>query len=275
MNDLLSRLEKIQDQCMDPAKRKAKQEAEKNMDDFVRLKKRIAEELKDVRKRIDERNELLGTKGNANNPQSVRISSDIRAKLKDIQKQAEELSNIHKKEQESLEKKKKKAKPDADFSTVEKEIQMRGEIVELCYKHIEECKFLERQGNTNTATELPIDHGTKSVAAPSSLPDIDDDRFIMLKKEDQRLDEKLDQIAEGVQVLKGIAKDMGKEIELQSVMIDDLEQHVDKTTANLKNLNKRLKDQLDNVRSCDRFVLDFICIILILGVVGLIYNMLS
>lgn len=58
-------------------------------------------------------------------------------------------------------------------------------------------------------------------------------------------------------------------------MIDELEHHVDKTNANLQSLNKRLKDQLNKIRTCDRFVIDFICIVLILGLAGFIYNIVS
>lgn len=57
--------------------------------------------------------------------------------------------------------------------------------------------------------------------------------------------------------------------------MDELEKHVDKTTAKLQNLNKGLKDQLKKVWTCDRFILDVICCAIILGLVAFIYNVVA
>lgn len=269
MNELMTRLEIISDQCMDPKKKKQKEEEEKAMDDFQRLKKKIAEEVKDIRHRIEERNELLSK--NENNPTSVRMSSEIRTKIKELKKKSEELDRIQKQHAEAIEKRKRKGKnvPKEE----EEQAKLRAEIVDLCRKHIEECQFLEKEP-TGRRSGL-ISGGGATPNAPTSLPDLDDERFAQLRAVDKQLDDKLDIVHEGVQTLKQMATEIDKEVELQSTMIDDLDTHVTKTSASLNSLNKRLKDQLKNVRSCDRFILDFICVILILGVAAAIYNLVS
>jgi len=129
-------------------------------------------------------------------------------------------------------------------------------------------------GNTApTASYIASMNSGGGLNVPASLPDIDDPRFQQLIQNDKLLDQKLDIIAEGVGTLKEIAIEMGKEVELQGVMMDQLEQHVDNANAKLHNLNGRLKEQLNKYRSCDRFVLDFICCAIILGLFGFIYNL--
>jgi len=75
----------------------------------MRLKKKIANDVRDVRTQIEERNELCKKSGE-NNPQGVRMSSDIRTQIRDIQKDVEELHKYQQKESEKAEKIRKKGK---------------------------------------------------------------------------------------------------------------------------------------------------------------------
>jgi hypothetical protein len=45
---------------------------------------------------------------------------------------------------------------------------------------------------------------------------------------------------------------------------------VDKANVKLNNINKRMKRALIKTRSADRFILDFILIVVLLGIVGFI-----
>lgn len=130
-------------------------------------------------------------------------------------------------------------------------------------------------------------------------------------------DEQLTRVGEGVEYLKNMAVDMGRvssfqldvlimqEIEMQGVMINELDKKMDDTTAQLNNLNRRLKNTLQKVfrlfsslferigeslifiysfypfflllnssqvRSADRFCIDIILLIIILAIGGYIYN---
>lgn len=125
----------------------------------------------------------------------------------------------------------------------------------------------------------------------TKIPDIEgDEGFQILIKNDLEIDEKLDIISRGVNVLGEMAREMGKEVELQGKMLEELDHKVETTTAQLQNLNKRLKNTLDKVRilfcfivfislvqvrSPDRCIIDCIIIIIILGIGGWIYNMLT
>lgn len=52
MNDLLKRVEDIRDACVDPKKKKQQEDEDKKLDDFMRLKKKIANEVREIRKVI-------------------------------------------------------------------------------------------------------------------------------------------------------------------------------------------------------------------------------
>lgn len=69
-----------------------------------------------------------------------------------------------------------------------------------------------------------------------------------------------------------MAINFGNELELQERMTEDVIIHVEKTTIVIENLNVRLKKQLDDIRTCDRFVIDFVCCVIILAIIGYIYN---
>jgi len=173
------------------------------------------------------------------------------------------------KEKQKLEKRKAKGKKVEEEK--EKEIEVREEIVELCFKHIEECKHLERAGsigNNNAFVDT-----SRSGNVVSELPDIPDDSgFVQLREKNQIIDQKLTIIGDGVQVLRSMADEMGKEVEKQTVMLDNLDRSMIKTQSTLDNLNKRLKTQLAKVRGADRFCIDFILIVVVLAIGLYIYN---
>jgi len=151
----------------------------------------------------------------------------------------------------------------------EEDVKARQEIVELCRQHIEECRKLEKQvrgvGGTFFESET-------TDATVTSLPDIEDESFQLLIQNDDKINEQLENVAKGVGVLKDMANEMGKEIEMQGMMIDELDHKVEKTNAKLINLNKRLKKTLESVRKADRFCIDIILLVVILAIGGYLYN---
>jgi len=96
---------------------------------------------------------------------------------------------------------------------------------------------------------------------------------VQLREKNQVIDQKLEKVGEGVMILKDMANEMGKEIDKQSVMLDNLDKSINKTQATLDNLNKRLKAQLAKIRSADRFIIDFILLVIVLALGLYIYNL--
>jgi len=267
MNELMRKLETISEKCIDDKKKKEKQEEEKNLDEFTRLKKKISKDIKSVREHINERNELLGK--SENNTSTVKMSAEIRGQLKTILKEIDQLKTMVDHDNEKIEKKKAKGKTVSESE--EKQFQLRQEIVDLCYKHMEECKRLERTGFQSPQSAMISDE--KNDATVTALPDIDAEEFQILRKNDALIDTKLKLVSEGVTVLREMALEMGKEVELQEVMITELDKKVDDVQKNLNQINVRMKKALQNVRRGDRFIIDFILVCVILGIIYYIYTL--
>jgi len=270
MNGLMTKLEYIQDQCQDPKKKREKADAEKQWDDFTKLRKKLARDIKSIREQIHERNELMG-KDEVKNPVTVKKSQEIRNALKVAIKEAEDLEAMQKKEEVRIEERKltnKKVKPEE-----EEEVQKRTEVVLLCKQHIEECRRLEKTTKTNAQAVL-FDSSTDSKdPLISELPEIDgDEGFQLLRHQDQEIDVRLGKLSDAVGVVKEMALEMGKEVEMQDIMIGELTKKVQTTNDKLINLNKRLKKTIEGVRKADRFCLDFILLVVILAIGGYLYN---
>jgi len=264
MNGLIKRLEKIKSECEDPALKRKAAEKDENIDEFTSLKRKFAADVKQLRKMIKERDELEAV--NPGSTHTVEASHNIRKTMKEIRADAQTLSALQKREEDKFRKKNK-----AD-STEEQKIESRAEIVDLAFKHIKECELLSNRRFGDISS-----FGERDARDPviTELPDIDDEGFQLLRKNDAAIDMALDGISNQVGVLKEMAVEMGKEAELHGVMLDELNIHVDKVNDQLENINIRLKKTLDSIRKGDRFIVDIILLCVLLGVGGYIYHMIK
>ncbi|THG10870.1 hypothetical protein TEA_025805 [Camellia sinensis var. sinensis] len=82
----------------------------------------------------------------------------------------------------------------------------------------------------------------------------------------------LDVISEGLDTLKNLAHDMNEELDRQVPLIDEIDTKVDRTTADLKNTNVRLKQTVNQMRSSRNFCIDIILLCVILGIASYLYK---
>jgi len=265
MNGLIKRLEKIKSECADPALKKGLAAQEGDMDEFTRLKKKIAIEVKEVRLLIKDRDKLEGEAPGSKH--TVEASANIRKALKELRTDAQALSTFQKREEEKF---RKKNKEDPEK---EQKIEAHAEVVDLTFKHIKECEALEKR-RYGDMSAFGTERDPRDPVI-TELPDIDDAGFQLLRQNDQRIDQAIDGIGEQVGVLKQMAIEMGKEAELQGVMLDDLDRKVDKVNDQLENINIRLLKTLESIRKGDRFIVDIILLCVLLGIGGYIYHMIK
>lgn len=260
MNQLMRKLQKIEDECVE--KRGLVDQKDENIDEFTRIKRKIAFDLAEARKMIKERDELeLSSAGTRH---TVEASHNIRKKIKEARTEAENLDGIYKKDKASFEKKNKE--------NPEKEAQLenREELVGLVFQHIKEVEALNNRKHGDSAFMGGSENKDPTI---TELPNIDDEGFQLLRRNDAIIDKHLDDISETVGTLKELAHEMGKEADLQGVMMDNLDSKVDKVNDQLENLNTRLRKALESVRKGDRFIIDIILLCVLLGIGGYIYSM--
>uniref|UniRef100_A0A7S1QA08 t-SNARE coiled-coil homology domain-containing protein n=1 Tax=Neobodo designis TaxID=312471 RepID=A0A7S1QA08_NEODS len=94
--------------------------------------------------------------------------------------------------------------------------------------------------------------------------------FEQVQQNDQKMDEALDRISAGVQVLHNQATNINQELKVQNQLLEETEEKVDKVHGKLKTLNKRLKKTIKDVEK-DRLCIYLICFILLLALGGIIY----
>jgi len=59
---------------------------------------------------------------------------------------------------------------------------------------------------------------------------------------------------------------------MQTVMIDEITTKVEKTGTNLINLNKSLKNTLDGVMKGDKFIMNFVLLLILLALIAFIVS---
>jgi len=257
----MKRLQKIEDECVE--KKGLVENKDENVDEFTRLKRKIATDLNDARRMIKERDELeLSTAGTRH---TVEASHNIRKKIKQAKQDAETLDAALKKDKTKFEKKNK--------SNEEKEAQFdnREELVTLVFQHIKEVEALNNRKHGDSA--FMSSGSDNSDPTITELPNIDDEGFQLLKRNDAIIDKHLDDISGAVGVLKEQARQMQTEVELQGVMLDNLDTKVDKVNDQLENLNERMRKALESIRKGDRFIIDIILLCILIGIGGYIYSM--
>lgn len=85
----------------------------------------------------------------------------------------------------------------------------------------------------------------------------------------------LDEILKGVTELGQIAKDINTQIAISNAMTDELDKKMDKTIEQFKFSNARLQELLEETGGTSRWCPVIICFILLLGLVGYMWNVLK
>ncbi|VBB19046.1 sorbitol dehydrogenase-2-like [Yasminevirus sp. GU-2018] len=266
MDDLISRLEHIREECRPPEEKKRLVEEERKLSDFDKLRLETNGLVREARKEIDERNQLLKAK-TGNTVGTVRMGSDIRMKLRTVDE------NIKKMEEMAETKSEKKKKLSNE------EIQRRKEIIELAKLHVADLRDHERLIKTTPFVEHTSTAGTFGTGDTiiqlsdlKKLPELDDPQFKEMIEKDREIDQKLDDIETGVRDLKQIAVGMSGELAKQDEIISHIDTKVDTSNAKLKTLNASLKDKLNKIYGADKFCLSFILIVILLGLLAWLYD---
>jgi len=104
---------------------------------------------------------------------------------------------------------------------------------------------------------------------------LDDPIFDQVNINEQLIDKALGVVFDKVQILKQDAIEIGQEIDEQEQVVKQVTEHVDTTFTTLKTVNNQLKETLQQVRSARTFCCDIILCLLILGIAGAIYGLLT
>jgi len=99
--------------------------------------------------------------------------------------------------------------------------------------------------------------------------------FQQVEEAKQEQDAMLDEILRGMTELKDIATTMSIEIKTTTELANQVGDAMDNTIANFKTSNQRLKEILEESGGLTRWCPMLICVILLIALVGYMFNMLK
>lgn len=124
------------------------------------------------------------------------------------------------------------------------------------------------KGKAEEDFDLPEDQDMQSQPVTQQQQEFYD--YADAKKEEQ--DEYLDDILKGMEELKEIGTEIGKNLELQGHMLEEVETKMDENIENLKTSNQRLKNLVDASGGATKWCPMMICFIILFALVGYIYQ---
>mmetsp|Transcript_42194 Transcript_42194/g.68453 ORF Transcript_42194/g.68453 Transcript_42194/m.68453 type:complete len:290 (-) Transcript_42194:117-986(-) len=277
--ELIRRIELVEFETGDGKTTKKKKSKEELQDEFTNLKKEIGRQISEIRKAIKERDEMNVKK--VGRKEIVEKSAHVRQLLRTVKEDSARLRQLL----QQQERKKVKGKP---YLTEEK-LQVRQDMVKLVFDHIEECEQLEKRryaGDKSEKDRANLLRGASTAssskqtyqrsAMDSELPDLEDpeleEGLAKLRKKNEELDKDLDQISKGVGELGQLAQNMNSEVRLQSSMLDELQDKVDKTRDHMQNTNKRMKMLVEKIAPPQRFCVDIVLLVILVALGGVIYT---
>jgi syntaxin of plants SYP7 len=125
--------------------------------------------------------------------------------------------------------------------------------------------------------------GSKPSWAPSggggggvAMTDTQRSQVLQLEERDADFDRQLDEIGEGIQDLAEIAQLQGEEVKRQAIMLDNVNNKMDKVNERMINVNAKMKETLEEVgRPSGKLCVDIMCIVLAIGFAAVIYNLVT
>jgi len=270
LKGLIQRLEDLNNELDDQKDKKKKDD--ETLDEFTRLKKLSGKQIAEIRRTIAERDELISSSAGSGGKSAVQLSSRVRELLREVHETHSKMQARCAKEEKDL------AKGRRNLPYTQEDLETHREVTELVGKHIAECESLERKryagrvGKSGAGTGAGAD--VRRTAEQTDLAEIDPDveqGLTQLMRNDEKLDEQLEIISKGMQRLKGIAADQSNEVKLQSVMIDQISDNMDKATDHLNETNMRLKDTLQKAGGATNIVVKLILLVLLFSIGAYIY----
>ena len=105
------------------------------------------------------------------------------------------------------------------------------------------------------------------------LTDMQQQSLEQIQMRDQQFDEILDQIGKAVELAGEKAKAINDETQLQNAMLDKLEENIDEVKGKMSTVNVSMKKNLEEKgMGAERFCINCMCCVILLGFIGLIVN---
>jgi len=267
---------------------------------FVELKSSIVTRLKSIHALLEEEQERARANFSiaANNPKEIIArQARIREEIRQAGDDWTDLDAIYKNEA-----RKRKSK----FTSEELDVQQT--LVQRLYSEIQKVKELSsknyatRANGTDERDQMAIEMNAKNLnvvdlsggmngngaltqgngflgggggSGEVELTHHQSLQMQQIESRDQDFDKQLEEIGEGLQDLAEIAQLQNEEVRRQNLMLDNVGNKLDGAQEHLTNINAKIKDTLDSVRGADKICVDIMCIVMMVGLGAVLYQLIK
>ena len=242
-------------------------------DGFERLRFEINDELKTVETLLMERDKILTSTQPKEIFERKKLEGKLESKLEQIEEMMKNL-NIELKAQ------KNKTGKYGDFTQKEKYVGLIEQKYQLFRSKLDGMEIDEKQIEENKDSmeqleEILANEEGRTAKEERELYEEEKAKMQEWKEELARQDEDLDEISGVVQELKEQSKLAGENIEKTHKQVKKVTKATVQTTKRVNQQNKKLKDLISKLRSGDKLCVDIILILVGLGLVAVLYNIIS
>lgn len=242
-------------------------------DSFERLKFQLNEKLKTIEVMLREKNKLY----DATSPKEVIKFKKLE---KNIGTSLDELNQGIKEMEMELKAQKKKPKKYRDIDTKEKILKLLKEKIRLLRAQYEGEEIGEEEIKDNRTALQQLDdllQKRKNMEGyeERELSPEEREKIEEWKKRTEEQDKKLDVIHEGVKELKHEVKKAGEGIDDIGRAIKKESKKITKTEKKVKSQNQRLKELIGKIRAGNKFCVDIILILILLGLIMVLYSVIK
>ena len=242
-------------------------------DGFERLRFQINDELKTVETLLMDRDKIL----NSSVPKEIFERKKIEGKLEEKLDQIEEMMknlNIELKAQ------KNKTGQYGDFTQKEKYVGLIEQKFQLFRSKLDGMEIDEKQVEENKDSieqleEILANEEGRTAQEERELYEEEKAKMEEWRQEQERQDEDLDEIGNVVRQIKDEAKLASENIVRTHKKVKQVSKKTVQTTKKVNQQNKKLKDLIKKLRSGDKLCIDIILILVGLGLVAVLYNLIS
>lgn len=269
LEHLLSKISGIQGELGGPGDTLLK---DKNPDEFNNIKIKLAESINQLSKKQEERDEVSNKNGR--NIGVIRLGVEISDLFTDVDLQLGQMNDALRRQRKNPKK------------YPESTMEIKQQQYEKYKALVEQLKAREEGGDTLpddkplTLNELKFNlHGGKDRERPKKfdvdreLNDIEADAIKRFKENDKEIDDMVRQVDQGLDGLRIKAEMMGDAIDKQQEGMKGLEVEMEKAHQGLLTSNAKLKKVLYQYRAPNKFCMDVICVLILLGLIGVIIKL--
>lgn len=241
-------------------------------DPFEKIRFNTTQKLKDCETFLDQRDKLKSLTDPKVIVEKRKLENKTSNLIEEVKKNLKELK---------IELESQKRKPNKFPGLPEKEsmVKLMNDKLTIIQNRLDNIPVNEKEEEDNRTNleklEEIIERRKQNQPVDREIYQEEQDKIDEWNREVADQDKELEEVHGAVKELKKEVKMAGKGIDDIGVQVKHLEKHTDKTADNLNTQNRKLKDLLKKIRKGDKFCVNLVLLLIILGLIAVLYSIIK